>query len=238
MTIISLVKLLNLFHSPASSSSTLGWVSEVTSGARGEVMWVRRWPGTAMVQLTVTDADWVLSLHIIPSCHSCHTDLQLYIWRCLLWDHPGSTEESRGSPPPHRWPGPGHSHSHPRHGPGPGAGPGQETRVRMSGDGRMTQGGHQEAGSGSDTGSGLNRKRPHSRYQISEMTARRRNGDDITFCARWRHLSMFLAAESFKSLGQNLGCFITGNWDKNSFYLFAPSSLLVSVRQIWCEWLI
>ena len=67
--------------------------------------------------------DWerlemVLSLHIIPSCHSCHSDLQLYIWRCLLWDNPGSTEESRQSPPPHQ----------------PAAGPGRaQVRGRDSG---------------------------------------------------------------------------------------------------------
>ena len=53
VTIISLVKVLNLFHSPESSSSTRGWASEVTSEPRGEVMWVRRWPGTAMLRSRV-----------------------------------------------------------------------------------------------------------------------------------------------------------------------------------------
>ena len=53
VTIISLVKVLNLFHSPESSSSTRGWASEVTSDPRGEAMWVRRWPGTAIMRSRV-----------------------------------------------------------------------------------------------------------------------------------------------------------------------------------------
>ena len=101
----------------------------------------------------------MLSLHIIPSCHSCHSDLQLYIWRCLLWDNPGSTEESRQSPPPHQ----------------PAAGPGR-AQVRGRQDSGQAQdirdGGSRGSGSDKETGSGLNRMRSDE--------INRRNAD-ITF---------------------------------------------------------
>ena len=57
VTIISFVKVLNLFQRPESSSSTRGWDSEVMSEPRGEAMWVSRWPGTAMMMTKVRRSD-------------------------------------------------------------------------------------------------------------------------------------------------------------------------------------